>query len=67
MNGEIPADDACFESFPAADGIQIDFEIRVVTGADRARLARAQARAIQEVLGWLTGQRRSERGQDRAA
>jgi hypothetical protein len=56
------------ESFVAADGgTQVDFELRVVTGAEGARLARAQARAIQEVLAWLTAQRQSEHGPDRAA
>jgi hypothetical protein len=55
------------ESFVAADETQVNFELRVVTGAEGARLARAQARAIQEVLGWLTAQRQSEHGPDRAA
>jgi hypothetical protein len=55
------------ESFVAADGTHVDFEVRVVTGADGERLARAQARAIQEVLAWLTAQRQSEHGPDRVA
>ena len=59
MNGD--------ESFVAADGTHVDFEVRVVTGADGERLARAQAHAIREVLAWLTAQTQSERGPDRAA
>jgi hypothetical protein len=64
---------SCAAAFPArsfgeaGECVQVEFEIRIATGAEARQLAPEQARALQEVMAWLTARTRSETGQDRAA
>ena len=51
----------------ADDGVQVNFEIRPAEGADAKHLALEQARALREVMAWLTARRQFGTGQDRAA
>lgn len=67
MTSNEPSRYRLVESVVTDEGVQVDFAIRPAEGPDAKHLALEQARALREVMAWLTDPRQSDSGQDRAA